>query len=143
MIIKFKRFNGLNINELYEILKLRNEVFIVEQECIYQDLDDIDKDSIHVLCIDDNKIIAYLRIIPKQYGDVYIGRVLSTKRRCGVASDMLRNAIDYIKDNLGADNIYVEAQLYVKELYEKLGFKVVSDVFKLDGIEHIKMVYKC
>lgn len=142
MELVVKRFEELSLEELYEILKVRAEVFIVEQNCVYQDVDDKDKHSYHVYLKDDTGIKAYLRVIDKgvTFEDVSIGRVLTVNRGCGLGKRIMLEGIKIAKEKMNAERIIIEAQSYAKEFYEKVGFKKVSDDFMMDGILHIKMV---
>ena len=140
MDLRVKRFDELNIYELYKIMKLRVDVFVVEQNCPYQELDNIDQDALHIWFEEDDKIIAYLRLFYKNKKEVALGRVISLKRREGIASLLLERGIKVARDDLAAKKIYLEAQTYAKSLYEKQGFKVISDSFFEDGIEHVKMI---
>lgn len=142
MELVVKRFDELFIDELYEILKVRSEVFVVEQNCVYQDIDDKDKYSYHIYLKEDGKIKAYLRLIDKgkSFEEVSIGRVLTLDRGKGYANIILEEAIKIAKEKMNADKIKIEAQTYAKKMYEKFGFKQVSDEFLEDGIEHIQML---
>jgi ElaA protein len=139
----FKSFQELSVEELYDILKLRNQIFIIEQECIYQDCDGKDKESIHLFIKDEEKLVAYLRIPFKgvTYRDISIGRVVVDPRyrNRGLARKLLIKAIDYIKDTLIEDKIVISAHLYLKSFYESLGFKVMSETYLEDNIPHIEM----
>jgi ElaA protein len=117
-------------------------VFVVEQNCVYQEIDDKDKYSYHVFLKDDTGIKAYLRVIDKgvSFEDVSIGRVLTLKRGCGLGNTILLEGIKVAKEKMNADRIKIEAQSYAKEFYEKAGFKQVSEEFLEDGIPHIQMV---
>ncbi len=141
-----KKFNELTVNELYEILKIRAEVFVVEQNCIYQDLDSKDKASYHLFLEDSEEIAAYLRILPKgiSYPEIAIGRVLTkaSYRKKGLAKEIMKKAIDYITDSLEEKKIRISAQLYLLEFYKDLGFEPISDIYLEDGIEHIEMLYQ-
>lgn len=139
MVVKL--FQDLSIYELYEIMKIRSSVFVVEQNCVYQDLDDKDKLAYHVFLKEDEGIQAYLRVLPKDisFEDVSIGRVLTIKRGQGLGYKILLEGIKVAKDRLKADKIKIEAQLYAKEFYERVGFKQISDDFLEDGIPHILM----
>lgn len=142
-----KTFSELTNNELYEICKSRYEVFVCEQK-IYQenDFDGIDKEVYHLFLEDEGKIVAYTRIIPAgiAYKEATFGRVLVLKeyRRKGIAKELAQKAIDYIIDELKEEEIVLSAQLYVKSLYESVGFKAISDVYSEVDIPHIKMKYK-
>ena len=143
---KIKRFEEMTTTELYEILRVRSEVFVVEQTCIYQDLDLKDKKAYHLFCENNGEIAAYLRILDKgvSYPEISIGRVLTreTNRRIGLAREMMQKAILFIKEELNEKQIRISAQLYLKRFYESLGFSVTSDIYLEDDIEHIEMVYR-
>lgn len=136
-----KRFDQLSTHELYQILKLRVDVFVVEQKCPYEEIDNLDYHAIHVYFKEADEIIAYLRILDKgvESEDVAIGRVISAKRRCGIGSKLLSEGIKVAKENFKAEKIYIEAQSYARKFYENLGFKQISEEFLLDDIPHIKM----
>jgi ElaA protein len=141
MELKTKYFNELSTIELYEILKARSQIFVIEQKCIYQDLDDIDYKSIHIFYQQDNKVIAYLRIFPKEenWDIVQMGRVLSIEHGKGLGGKVLKEGIKFIKEKINAKKIYIEAQCYVIGFYKREGFKICSEEFLEDGIPHIKM----
>lgn len=140
-----KKFEELNIKELYKILQARNEVFILEQKCPYQDCDGKDEISYHLFLEDNEEILCYLRIIPKEiaYYEVSIGRVLvsKNKRKKGLAREMILIAIDFIERKLNEKSIRISAQKYLVNFYKSLGFEEVSDVYLEDGIEHVEMLY--
>jgi ElaA protein len=139
-----KLYKDLTIDELYEILKLRSIVFVVEQNCIYQDLDDIDKTSYHIFMKEKDKpeIKVYLRVFEKDKDTAQIGRVVTAqdKRRKGYASELIKKGIEIAKNELKKNKVYLEGQVYASKLYEKLGFKIISDEFLEDGIPHYKML---
>ena len=145
---KFKKFDELTTNELYEILKLRAEVFVVEQDCPYQDLDDKDKCAYHLFFEDDggSTVIAVLRILPENiaYEDMAIGRVIVKKshRGQGLSKVMMRKAINFIIEDLGKKRIKLSGQAYLREFYEDLGFERVSDIYLEDGIDHYEFLYE-
>lgn len=144
MEIIVKHFKELTLEELYEILKIRAEVFVVEQDCAYQDLDDIDQDSYHVYLKENDKMIGYLRVIDKdkRLDEVSLGRVVSLKRRCGVGTALMKAGIAVAKEKYGAMKIKIGAQLYAKPFYEQVGFYQISDEYLEDGIPHIYMLYE-
>ena len=144
MEIVVKHFLELELEELYEILKLRAEVFVVEQNCIYQDLDDVDKEAYHLYFKEKDKIVAYLRVIDKdkRLDEVSLGRVISAKRRCGLGTKLLKAGIEVAKQKFGAKKIKIGAQLYAKPFYEGAGFKQISNEYEEDGIPHIYMIYE-
>ena len=141
MELKTKYFNELSTIELYEILKARSQIFVIEQKCIYQDLDDIDYKSIHIFYQQDNKVIAYLRIFPKEenWDIVQMGRVLSIEHGKGLGGKVLKEGIKFIKEKINSKKIYIEAQCYAIGFYKREGFKVCSEEFLEDGIPHVKM----
>ena len=145
MELVIKQFDELTNEELYEILKLRSQVFVVEQNCIYQDIDDRDRDAVHLFYRDEDGIQSYLRVMDKSAHNkqITIGRVVSIKRRSGLATALLKEGIRLAEERFGADSIYIEAQVYARSLYEKVGFKQTSEEFLEDGIPHIKMIYEC
>lgn len=143
---KLKKFNDLTINELYEILQLRIEIFVVEQDCPYQDLDDKDKDSWHLFLENNDEIIATLRIIPENisYKEMSIGRVVVKKkyRGQGLSKEMMKKAIDFIIDDLNKNKIRLSGQAYLTEFYTSLGFNKVLECYLEDGIEHFEFLYE-
>ncbi len=142
MELRIKRFHELTTEELYRILKLRVDVFVVEQNCPYAELDGLDQNAVHVWLEEGNAIAAYLRVMDKgaESEHVSIGRLIAAKRRCGLGTRILREGVKTAREVFGADAIYLEAQVYAKELYAKQGFHVISDEFLLDGIPHVKML---
>lgn len=144
MKIIVKHFKELTTEELYEILKIRAEVFVVEQNCAYQDLDDVDKDCYHVYLEENGKMIGYLRVIEKnkRLDEVSLGRVISIKRRCGVGTALMQAGLAVAKQKYGATKVKIGAQLYAKPFYEKSGFAQVSGEYLEDGIPHIYMLYE-
>ena len=136
-----KRFEELTTVELYEILKLRSEIFVVEQNCVYQDLDDIDYQSLHIFCEENHNVLAYLRIYPKR-GEtdvIQIGRVVTLKHRTGSGRALMEKGIQTIKDTMDYKKIYIVAQKQAIGFYEKFGFIVTSEDFLEDGIPHVAM----
>ena len=136
-----KHFSELSAQELFEIYKLRVSVFVVEQKCYYQEVDDADKVAYHVWLRDGDGIQAYARVLScgATFPEVAIGRVLAVKRRCGLGSRIVAAAIDTAKERLHADTITIEAQTYARKLYENFGFRQTSEEFLEDGIPHIQM----
>lgn len=143
---KIKKFNELNIEEIYKILALRNEIFIVEQECPYLDCDDKDLNSYHLFLRENGEIVSYLRILEKgvSYDEISIGRVAVKKsyRGKGISRKMMLKAIEFIENNLSENTIKIQAQAYLLDFYSSLGFKAVSDEYLEDNIPHIDMIYK-
>lgn len=143
MRVFMKRFEELSLQELYEILKIRTAVFVVEQNCSYQDPDGLDQDAIHVFLKDERGIRAYLRVMDRGAESEYvsIGRVVALDRRQGLGMKIMSEGMRAAKEIFNAESIYVEAQTYAKGLYEKLGFREISGEFPIDGIPHVKMLY--
>ena len=129
---------------MYEIAKSRFEIFVCEQKIVEeQDFDDKDKVCHHIMLKENERVVAYCRIVPKGIGYDYIsvGRVLvlSSHRRKGIAQEMMKVALEFIKNNLDEKTVVLSAQLYAKGLYESVGFKVISDVYDEVNIPHVKM----
>ena len=140
MIIKVKTFDELSAKEIYEILKARAEVFIVEQNIVYQDMDDADYDSLHVFVEEDGCVTAYMRAFSAGSDTVKIGRVLTLRRKKGLGATVLSKGIEEIKSRYHPKRIILDAQKYATGFYERAGFYAVGDEFLEEGIMHIKMV---
>ncbi len=142
MNICVKRFQELTNQELYSILKLRVDVFVVEQNCPYPEIDGRDIDAIHVFIPDGEKILAYLRVMDRGVMNEApsIGRVIAVNRRCGYGTAVLQEGIRQAEKEFRAEKIYLEAQLYARKFYENQGFRQISEVFLEDGIPHIAMI---
>ena len=141
MKLMVKHFAELSAEELFEIYKLRVSVFVVEQQCPYQEIDDADKVAYHIWLQDEDGIEAYARALPKgaAFPTAAIGRVIAVKRRCGLGSKIVAAAVDTAREKFAADKITIEAQVYARALYEKAGFHQTSEEFLEDGIPHIQM----
>lgn len=139
-----KTFKELTTDELYELLRVRSEVFVVEQNCVYQDLDGDDQASIHLWLTKDDKVVALCRVCPAgtHMREVSIGRVITTERGRGYGKQIMLAAIQAATEEFHAELIVIEAQEYAKGFYESVGFRQTSEPFILDGIPHIAMVYK-
>lgn len=145
-----KRFDDLTPHELYAILQLRNEVFTVEQNCVYPDMDNKDQSSFHLMgwLGDANtknlKLAAYTRLLPPgvAYEEPSIGRVVTSPsvRRSGAGRELMNRSIQLITELFGQTPIKIGAQLYLQSFYSSLGFKQTSEVYLEDGIEHIEML---
>lgn len=131
-----KKFDELTNKELYEILKARSEIFVMEQNINYQDMDNIDYDSLHCFFMKDDKVIAYLRGFYKEKGIVKVGRVLTLKHGNGIGKDLLEQSIIAIKENMRCKKIIIDAQKHAVGFYEKFGFITTSDDFLEEGIVH-------
>ena len=143
---KCLQFNNLDNHKLYEILKFRVDVFVVEQNCAYPELDNKDyhKDTRHLFAYSGNKLLAYSRLLPPamSYPEASIGRfaVDATARRQGIGTQLINISIDKINMFWPNNNIRISAQDYLQAFYERAGFKKVSDVYLEDGIPHIEML---
>lgn len=136
-----KTFEELNTEELYEILKARAEIFIMEQQINYQDMDDVDYRSLHCFFREDKKVTAYLRAYYKNGAKdtVQIGRVLTQKHGEGLGRRLMEESMGVIKDKMPCARICMDAQKYAVGFYEKFGFRTVSGEFMEEGIIHIAM----
>lgn len=142
-----KSFSELTITELYQILQIRSEVFVVEQDCVYQDLDGKDQKALHVFGfnseISGDKIMAYTRLFkPGDYfKNASIGRVVvaASERKYGYGHHLMKASIKAIKENFKVDAITISAQVYLKNFYESHQFKKVGEEYLEDGIPHIRM----
>lgn len=141
MTLVAKYFDELTTTELYEILKVRAQIFVVEQNCVYQDLDNIDYRSLHIFYEDQGKIVAYLRAFEKSStpGTIQLGRVLSSTHGIGLGKKILQNGISIIKEKMHPNSLYIEAQCYATGFYEREGFSISSEEFLEDGIPHVEM----
>lgn len=142
----FKKFDRLELSELYDILTLRSSVFVVEQECPYQDLDKRDYDAMHLLGYIKNDLIAYSRIFPPGVIDkkfARIGRVVTQKenRGKGIGFSLVEKSIKYCRDNFVCKAIKISAQVYLKSFYTRLGFVERGNIYLEDGIPHCAMYF--
>jgi ElaA protein len=139
-----KKFEELTPYQLYAILQLRNEVFVVEQNCVFQDADDKDQNSYHLMGFVSNKLIAYTRLVPPgiSYEQASIGRVVTSPsvRKSGAGKELMQQSIDSVHKLFGLQPIKIDAQLYLENFYEAFGFKQVGEMYLEDGIEHIYMI---
>ena len=136
-----KTFSELTTAELYELLRIRTDVFVVEQNCVYQDMDYDDQPALHLWLTEDDEIVALCRVCPAgtHMEEVSIGRVITTVRGKGYGKQIMLAAIEAAKKHFGATRIDLEAQEYAKGFYEQVGFRQSSETFILDGIPHIRM----
>lgn len=141
-----KAFAELSTNELYELLKLRSEVFVVEQHCIYQDLDDKDKLSYHLLYFIENKLAAYTRILPAgvSYPEISIGRVAvrAEYRGLKLGRKLMERTINCCEELFTSKTIRIGAQEYLRAFYNSMGFVESGEPYDEDGIPHIEMIRK-
>ncbi len=144
-MIVIKTFSELDKDELYQILRLRSEVFVVEQVCVYQDIDNKDQIAIHLLYKKEDEIIAYTRIFKK--GDYYenpsIGRVVVSKNNRGkdLGKEIMLESMKYISNNIKAEKIELSAQMYLNTFYKDLGFYSKGQEYLEDGIPHQRMFF--
>src|SRR5215213_8732637 len=128
-----KKFEELTPYHLYAILQLRNEVFVVEQNCVFQDADDKDQGSYHLMGYDNNKLVAYTRLIPPgaMYEQLSIGRVVTSLsvRRSGIGKELMNQSINTAYNLFGVQPIKIGAQVYLKKFYSSFGFRQVSDIY--------------
>ena len=145
MPLQIKSFSELTTDELYALLRLRVAVFVVEQNCPYQELDGRDRDALHVYLEDETGILAYLRVLDRGVAaeHVALGRVIAVRRGCGLGARVLSEGIRVARERFRADKIYLEAQCYAQGFYEKQGFRAISEPFLEDGIPHVKMLLDC
>ncbi|UWX54957.1 GNAT family N-acetyltransferase [Maribacter litopenaei] len=146
MNISIRRFNELDTSELYAILQLRSEVFVVEQDCVYQDLDGKDTKAVHVIGNKNGEIVAYTRVFaPGDYfAEASIGRVVvkQGQRKYGYGKVIMEASIKAIEEEFGTTNIRISAQTYLLKFYNSLGFKAEGSEYLEDGIPHVSMVKK-
>jgi len=138
-------FADFTVKELYEVLQLRSEVFVVEQDCVYQDIDFKDQKALHVLGYKNEKLVAYTRVFkPGDYFDEAssIGRVVVEKneRKYGYGHDLIKESINVIETQLGTNTIHISAQTYLEKFYNTHGFTQKGEGYLEDGIPHIKMI---
>ncbi len=146
IVWKIKTFAELNSLQLYNIMQLRSEVFVVEQNCVYQDADGKDTKSLHLMGTNDNnELIAYSRIVPPgvSFKEVSIGRVVTSPkvRRTGAGKQLMKHSLEKIKEIYGNVPVRIGAQCYLKQFYTDLGFNAEGEEFLEDNIPHIEMVF--
>lgn len=145
---KTYRFDDFTARELYGVLKLRVDVFVVEQNCPYPELDNLDQQSIHLLYRENGEVLAYARLVPAgvKYEFPSIGRVIvrDDARGRGLAKQLLERSIDYIVGEWQAQAIQLQGQVYLQEFYQSFGFQPISDSYDEDGIPHVdmKLIYR-
>lgn len=139
-----KKFDDLTPKELYAIMQLRNAVFIVEQNCVYQDADNKDIFCHHIMCFENDQLIAYSRIVPPgiSYVESSIGRVVTSPmaRKKGFGRILMKKVIETLYSQYGKVPIKIGAQFYLKKFYESFSFKQTSDIYLEDNIQHIEML---
>ena len=144
MNFTLKKFEQLTTGELYSILKVRTEVFVVEQNCPYPEVDGKDLKSYHLYKEEDGEVIAYLRILPPgvSYEELSIGRVLVKKEYRGqkLAHQMLEYALQFIQNKLNETTVKIQAQAHLRNFYGSFGFKAVTETYLEDNIPHVDMI---
>ncbi|MBZ9629667.1 GNAT family N-acetyltransferase [Salegentibacter sp. LM13S] len=144
MKIIIKTFNELSLEELYQILQLRSEVFVVEQDCVYQDIDGKDQTALHVLGIKEEKVIAYTRCFDQgfYFDEAAIGRVVvkESERKNAYGHLILKASVLAIEERFNTKNIKLSAQQYLTDFYESHGFMQIGEGYLEDGIPHVAMV---
>lgn len=144
--IQVKPFSALTATELYSILQLRSEVFVVEQDCVYQDIDGKDEKALHIIGYKNDKIVAYTRVFGP--GDYFllasIGRVVVAKeeRSHSYGYDIMTASIEALRIHFRTSHIHISAQCYLENFYTNLGFKATGKNYLEDGIPHMEMIYK-
>lgn len=143
MTFKHLKFEDLNLQQLYDILQLRSEVFVVEQDCVYQDIDNYDQVAIHILAYDVEKLVAYARILPAKtyFEETSIGRVIvkETYRKLYLGHKLMQECINYVEETFTEKTIKISAQQYLIKFYKKHGFIPKGEGYLEDGIPHIAM----
>ena len=134
-----KTFEELTAREVYDILQIRSAVFVVEQTCVYQDIDGVDLAAWHVFLRDDRGIRAYLRAFWKDETTAQMGRVLTVDRGKGLGMEVLQAGIRTVREEMKAEKIFIEAQTYTIDFYGRVGFRVTGAEFLEDGIPHVPM----
>lgn len=144
MEVAIKTFNQLTTQELYQILRLRSEVFVVEQDCVYQDVDNKDQKALHIIGTKNGEIVAYTRIFkPGDYfNNVSIGRVVVSQdqRKYGLGKQIMQASLAAIDQRFPNQPIEISAQSYLLKFYMELGFKVTGEEYLEDGIPHRRML---
>ena len=143
--IQTKTFNELSIQQLYDVLQLRSEVFVVEQDCVYQDIDGKDQKALHILGFKNKKLVAYTRVFkPGDYfKEASIGRVVVREeaRKFKYGYTIMEASIQTVKAHFNTSEIRISAQTHLKRFYNNLGFKAVGDEYLEDGIPHVNMLF--
>lgn len=143
MEVLIKDFSNLGRQELYELLQMRSEIFVVEQDCVYQDIDGKDQEALHVLGYENSRLVAYTRCFPPglYFKEAAIGRVLvrESARGKSFGHQILKASIRAIEDHFESSEIKISAQVYLTDFYEAHGFRQIGEGYLEDGIPHIGM----
>ena len=142
---QWHHFDDLTTEQAHDMFALRQEVFILEQDCIYQDIDGKDKEAYHLLGWQDKKLVATLRVFESYqpyFNNASLGRVCTHQsvRRYGLGKELVQRAIIFIQENFPNKAVQIGAQHYLKKFYDDLGFRQISDIYDEDGIDHILMI---
>ena len=142
--IGVKTFQELSTGELYDLLQLRSEIFVVEQECVYQDIDGKDLDALHVLGYKDEKLVAYTRVLKPgaYYKEAAVGRVAvrAGERSHNYGKDIMMASLDAVKRYFNETAVRLSAQVYLTRFYTDMGFETIGEEYLEDGIPHIEML---
>ena len=141
MEFRGKLFNELSGGEVYEIVRARQEIFLMEQNIICRDFDGVDYDALHCFLWEGDKVVAYMRAFMSE-GEIRLGRFLTLRHGEGLGRRLMESALPVIREHFGCEDISFHAQKHAEGFYLKLGFKTVSDVFLEEGIEHVEMKNK-
>ena len=143
MEIQIKRFSELTVQQLYAILKQRSNIFVVEQNCAFSDMDNYDQIATHIWLEDNGNLLSYARVLPNntKHTNVSFGRIISVVRRKGYATHVLNAALSYAKATYDAKEVDIDAQVVAIPFYESIGFVVVGEPFLEDNIAHVRMRY--
>ncbi len=143
LTLHIKTFSELTAAELYQLLRVRSDVFVVEQDCVYQDMDNDDQAALHLWLTEGDRLVALCRVCPAgtHMEEVSIGRVITTVRGQGYGRRIMLAGIEAAREHFGAERIDIEAQEYARGFYEQVGFRQSSESFILDGIPHIRMTW--
>ena len=139
----WQQFNELSTATLFDILKLRQQVFVVEQNCAYPDIDELDKTAMHLYGVNDSSLVAYLRLLPPTRNNSFtaLGRIVTdqTVRGKGYGKSLLTQGIEFADKHYASSPIKISAQVHLQEFYMSFGFKTVSSPYDEDGIMHVDM----
>jgi ElaA protein len=138
MELRTKLFNELSGAEVYEIVRARQEIFLLEQNIICRDFDGVDYNALHCFLWEDGRVVAYMRAF-MQCGEIHLGRFLTVRHGEGLGRRLMETALPVVKERLGCEKITFHAQKHAEGFYQKLGFVRVSEVFLEEGIEHVEM----
>ena len=133
-----KKFEDLTVSELYEIVRARQEIFLMEQRIICRDFDGLDYDALHCFLWENDKVVAYMRAF-MEGGAIHLGRFLTIRHGEGLGRRLMESALPVIREHFGCEEVSFHAQKHAEGFYLKLGFKTVSDVFMEEGIPHVLM----